>query len=246
MNRAHNAKEAIYSLQIATQYFPNITIDLIYGVPKLSTKKWKENLQIAFDLGINHISSYALTVERKTALYQFIQKGKIKPLDENQALEHFNILLKETKKNGYIQYETSNFGKEKYFSKHNTSYWLGAKYIGIGPSAHSFDGKSRSWNVKNNIKYIKSINQNILPQETELLSQNDLFNEKIMIGLRTIWGVSLPEIEQQFGQLKKEVLLKKIKKYLDNKTLYIDKKHIKATDKGKFLIDGIASDLFIV
>ena len=246
MNRAHNAEEAIQSLKTATKYFTNITIDLIYGVPNLSNKKWKENLQIAFDLGINHISSYALTVERKTTLYQFIKKGKIKPLDENKALEHFNVLLKETSKHNYINYETSNFGKEGFFSKHNTSYWLGKKYLGIGPSAHSFNGKTRSWNVNNNTKYIKALEKNELAQEIEILSKKDLFNEKMMIGLRTIWGISLSEIEEQFGLDKKESLLKKIQKYLDNETLIIKENKIIATDKGKFLIDGIASDLFLI
>jgi len=246
MNRAHTSKEALKSLKTATKYFDNITIDLIYGTPNLSVDKWKKNLQITFDLGINHISSYALTVEEKTALYQFIKKGKVKPLDEGLALKHFNILLEETQQHNYIQYETSNFGKEDFFSKHNTSYWLGKNYLGIGPSAHSFNGKTRSWNVKNNIKYIKSLENNILPQETEILSENDIFNETIMIGLRTIWGISLKDIENKFGKEKKDYLMIKIQKYLKNKTLIIKDYHITATKKGKFLIDGIASDLFIV
>jgi len=246
MNRAHTAEEALKSLKTAVKYFNNITIDLIYGTPNLSVEKWRNNLQITFDLGINHISSYALTVEAKTALYQFIKKGKVKPLDEELALEHFTILLEETKKNNYIQYETSNFGKEDFFSKHNTSYWLGKNYLGIGPSAHSFDGKTRSWNVKNNIKYIKALENNRLPLETEVLSENDLFNETIMIGLRTIWGISLDKIEQKFNAKKRMYLENKIQKYLDNNTLIIEDNCIKATQKGKFLIDGIASDLFLI
>ena len=246
MHRAHTAKEALKSLKTATKYFENITIDLIYGVPNLSTQKWEKNLQIAFDLGINHISSYALTIEVKTALYQFIKKGKIKPLDEDKALRHFEILLKETQKNNYVQYETSNFGKEGFFSKHNTSYWLGKNYLGIGPSAHSFNGKTRSWNVKNNTKYINALENNILPSETEILSNNDLFNETIMIGLRTIWGISLKDIETKFGKEKRDYLLLKIQKYMDNKTLKVENNTITATQKGKFLIDGIASDLFVV
>ncbi len=246
MNRAHTAEEAHQSLKTATKYFDNITIDLIYGTPNLSTEKWKENLQKTFDLGINHISSYALTVETKTALYQFIKKGKIKPLDEELAFSHFEILLEETSKNNFIQYETSNFAKEGFFSKHNTSYWLGKEYLGIGPSAHSFNGKQRSWNVKNNIKYINTLEKGIIPQEIEILSNNDLFNETIMIGLRTIWGISIPIIEKQFGIIKKDYLLNKIQKHIDNKTLIIKNNSIIATQKGKFLIDGIASDLFLV
>ena len=246
MNRAHTSKEALKSLKTAIKHFDNITIDLIYGTPNLSIDKWEKNLQITFDLGINHISSYALTVEHKTALYQFIKKGKIKPLDENLALKHFNVLLEKTQQHNYIQYEISNFGKEGFFSKHNTSYWLGKNYLGIGPSAHSFNGKTRSWNIKNNIKYIKSLENNILPQETEILSENDIFNETVMIGLRTIWGVSLKSIEKKFGKEKRDYLMIKIQKYLKNKTLIIKDSHIIATQKGKFLIDGIASDLFLV
>ena len=246
MNRAHNATEAINCLKTATKYFNNITIDLIYGIPNLSIEKWKENLKIAFDLGINHISSYALTVEEKTALNQMIYSGKYPPLDEELALTHFNILVSETQKNNFIHYETSNFGKTNFFSKHNTAYWNGKKYLGIGPSAHSFNGKQRSWNVSNNAKYIKAIVNKELPSTTEYLSENDLFNETIMIGLRTIWGISLTEITAKFGVKKTDYLLKKIQKHLDNKTLEIQQNQVLTTQKGKFLIDGIASDLFIV
>jgi len=246
MNRAHTAEEAYHSLKTASKYFDNISIDLIYGTPNLSKGKWKKNLQKTFDLGINHISSYALTVETKTALHQFIKNGKVKPLDEELALQHFEILLEETAKNNFIQYETSNFGKQGFFSKHNTSYWLGKPYLGIGPSAHSFNGKERSWNIKNNIKYIKALKKDEIPQEIEILSINNLFNETIMIGLRTIWGISLNEIENKFGKEKKDYLLNKIKIHLNNKTLSINNNCIIATQKGKFLIDGIASDLFLI
>ena len=246
MNRAHSSEEALNSLKIAIKHFRNISIDLIYGVPNLSNEKWIKNLEIAFDLGVNHISSYALTVETKTALYHNIKNGKIKPLNENKALEQFTILLEKTRQNNYINYETSNFGKANYFSKHNTSYWLGKQYIGIGPSAHSFNGKTRSWNVNNNIKYIKSLENKVLPHQKEVLSQNDLFNEKVMIGLRTIWGISVLEVENQFGLSIKKQLLKRIQKHLKNNTLQIIDNKITATKKGKFLIDGIASDLFLV
>jgi len=246
MHRAHNANEAINALKTATKYFKNITIDLIYGIPNLSVEKWKKNLQTAFDLGVNHISSYALTLEIKTALYQLIKSKKYPPLDENLALEHFNILVTETKRQNFIHYETSNFGKEGFFSKHNTAYWQGKNYLGIGPSAHSFNGKQRSWNVNNNTKYIKAIREDHIPQEIEILSQNDLFNEAVMIGLRTIWGISITEITKKFGKEKANYLKEKSKKHLKNGTLKIHKKQLLATQKGKFLIDGIASDLFCV
>ncbi len=246
MNRAHNVKEAMNCLLEASRHFDNITIDLIYGIPNMSNEKWLKNLQIAFDLGVPHISSYALTVEDKTALSNFIKKGKYPPLDENLAEQHFQILVKETAKNNFIQYEISNFGKENYFSKHNTSYWQGKYYLGIGPSAHSFNGISRSWNIANNTKYIASIQKGILPQEIEILSKNDQFNEAIMTGLRTIWGVSLQKVEKQFGIDYKNQLIKNAQKHLLSKTLKITNNTLFITEKGKFLADGIAADLFVV
>ena len=266
MNRAHSAEEAKKCLSAAIGSFDNITIDLIYGIPTMSNERWKKNLQLAFDFGVNHISSYALTVEPKTALANFIKKGNYPPIDEDKALSHFNILLEETKKQGFIQYEISNFGKPEYFSKHNTSYWKGTSYLGIGPSAHSFNGKQRSWNISNNAKYIKAIQAGILPQEVEELSINDSFNEAIMTGLRTIWGVSLITIEQNFGTNYKNELLERAEKFIDQGLLVIASetkqsvskredissqatsinKIIKTTKKGKFLVDGIASDLFII
>lgn len=246
MNRAHNAKEAINSLSVATRHFDNITIDLIYGIPNMSNEKWLKNLQIAFDLNVPHISSYALTVEDKTVLSNFIKKGIYPPLDENVAYKHFQILVDETAKQKFIQYEISNFGKEGYFSKHNMSYWQGKYYLGIGPSAHSYNGKTRSWNISNNIKYIKSIQQKMLPQEIEKLTINDKFNETIMTGLRTIWGVSLVNIEKKYGVEIKNKLIKNAQKYLQNNTLKIKNDILLITDKGKFLADGIAADLFQV
>ncbi len=260
MNRAHNSKEAKECLSAAIGSFDNITIDLIYGIPTMSNERWKENLQVAFDFGVNHISSYALTIEPKTALASFIKKGNYPPIDEEKALEHFNILVKKTEKQGFVHYEISNFGKPNYFSKHNTSYWKGTPYLGIGPSAHSFNGKFRSWNVSNNAKYIKAIQVGILPQEIEELSINDRFNETIMTGLRTIWGVSLVTIEQDFGTTFKDHLLRRSAKFIDQGLLEIASSRdpqkasrdvgniekLKTTKKGKFLVDGIASDLFIL
>ena len=246
MNRAHSAKEARECLSIATRHFDNITIDLIYGIPNMSLEKWNENLQIAFSFGVNHISSYALTVEAKTALDTFIKKGTYPPIDEALALQHFNHLVDETAKKGFVHYEISNFGKPEYFSKHNSSYWLGKHYLGIGPSAHSFNGNQRSWNISNNAKYIKDIHQNKLPQEVENLTVNDRFNEYVMTGLRTIWGISLDDIEAQFGKEFKNHLLNIAKKFIDEELLIIESKTIKTTKKGKFLADGIASELFMI
>ena len=246
MNRAHNATEAKDCLVEATKHFDNITIDLIYGIPNMSIEKWNKNLQLAFSFGVNHISSYALTVEPKTALDAFIKKGTYPPIDEELALQHFNHLIAETDKQDFVHYEISNFGKPNYFSKHNASYWQGKQYLGIGPSAHSFSGEQRSWNVANNAKYIKSIQQNELPSTVETLSEQDRFNEYVMTGLRTIWGISLEKIQDDFGITFNQNLLKSVQPYLEKNLLEIKDGKIIATQKGKFLIDGIASDLFMI
>ena len=246
MNRAHNAKEASQCLEIATKYFDNISLDLIYGIPGMSNEKWKQNIEKALSFNIPHISSYALTVEPKTALETFIKKGIIKEPNDAVAHEHFHILVETLQENGFIHYELSNFGKENYFSKNNSSYWLGKNYIGIGPSAHSYDGVSRSWNIANNTVYIKFIQENKLPISKEILSTEDKYNEYIMTGLRTIWGVSLTRILSKFGQTYLDYLLKQSHKFIQDETLLIDKNVLKTTKKGKFFIDGIASDLFLL
>ncbi|WP_418264865.1 radical SAM family heme chaperone HemW [Flavobacterium faecale] len=244
MNRAHNAEEAKKCLEIATQYFDNISLDLIYGVPGMSNEKWKQNIETALSFGIPHISSYALTVEPKTALKKLIQTGKVAAPNDEVAQEHFMILVDTLQKNGFVHYELSNFGKENYFSKNNSSYWLGKKYIGIGPSAHSYDGKSRSWNIANNSLYLKSIQNDELPSEMEILSVADRYNEYVMTGLRTIWGVDLNRIESEFGKTYLDYLLQQAQKYLHDDLVSIQNNILKPTKKGKFLTDGIASDLF--
>ncbi len=256
MNRAHNEIEAKVCLEEATKYFDNITIDLIYGMPNMSNEKWIENINIALKFGINHISSYALTVEPKTALSSLIAKGKIAAPKDDVAHDHFQILVKTLEANNFIHYELSNFGKSNYFSKHNTSYWKGKSYLGVGPSAHSFNGEQRSWNVSNNAIYLKNINNNSLPIERETLSLNDRYNEYVMTGLRTIYGISLLKIEQDFGKEYVVYLKKTSQKFIDqgmlsisgdlNTTNNVHELLMTTTQKGKFLCDGIASDLFIV
>jgi oxygen-independent coproporphyrinogen-3 oxidase len=246
MNRAHNANEAKACLAEATKHFDNISIDLIYGIPGLSNAQWQENIATALSFGIPHISSYALTVEPKTALRKLIQTGKIAEPNDEVAQEQFVILVETLQAKGFIHYELSNFGKENYFSKNNSSYWLGKKYLGIGPSAHSYNGISRSWNVANNSLYLKSIQENQLPNEVEMLSVNDRYNEYIMTGLRTIWGVDLNRIETEFGTTTLTYLKKLAQKFLDDGLLCIENNVLKTTIKGKFLTDGIASDLFLL
>jgi oxygen-independent coproporphyrinogen-3 oxidase len=244
MNRAHNSAEAKNCLEEGIKYFDNISLDLIYGIPGMSNERWKQNIETALSFGIPHISSYALTVEPKTALNKLIQTGKIAKPNDESAQEHFAILVETLEANDFIHYELSNFGKENYFSKNNSAYWLGKKYLGIGPSAHSYDGVSRSWNVANNALYLKSIQEDKLPNEIEILSITDRYNEYIMTGLRTIWGVSLDRIEAEFGKEYLDYLNKQAQKFLNDDLLSIDNKILKPTPKGKFLTDGIASDLF--
>nr|WP_315200742.1 radical SAM family heme chaperone HemW [uncultured Flavobacterium sp.] len=244
MNRAHNSAEAKKCLEFATKYFDNISLDLIYGIPGMSNEKWKQNIETALSFGIPHISSYALTVEPKTALNKLIQTGKIAKPNDESAQEHFAILVETLEANDFIHYELSNFGKANYFSKNNSAYWLGKKYLGIGPSAHSYDGVSRSWNVSNNSLYLKSIQEDKLPNEIEILSVSDRYNEYIMTGLRTIWGVDLNRIETEFGIEYLGYLHKQAQKFLNDDLLFIDNAILKPTPKGKFLTDGIASDLF--
>lgn len=254
MNRAHNSEEAKKCLEIATRYFDNISLDLIYGIPDLSqngeqakqmsNERWLQNIETALSFGIPHISSYALTVEPKTALNKLIASGKVASPDDEVAQEHFMILVETLEKNGFVHYELSNFGKENYFSQNNSAYWLGKKYIGIGPSAHSYDGISRSWNIANNALYLKAIQNDELPNEVEKLTLQDLYNEYIMTGLRTIWGVSLVRVEQEFGIDFLNYLKKQSQKFIDDGLLSINDDILKPTLKGKFLTDGIASDLF--
>lgn len=246
MNRAHNAQEAKECLKLASKYFKNISLDLIYGIPDCTDDEWRENIHTALSFGIPHISSYALTVEPKTALASFIDKGIIKEIDDEKASQQFNILIEELEKANFVHYETSNFGKIGFFSENNSSYWLGKSYLGIGPSAHSFDGKQRSWNIRNNAQYIKAIQANELHIEREVLSKNDRYNEYIMTGLRTIWGVSLSKIKSNFGENFVEYAIEQSQKYIEQGLLSFENKVLKTTKKGKFLADGIASDLFLI
>lgn len=246
MNRAHNALEAEACLTEAVKYFDNISIDLIYGMPGMTNERWLHNVRKALSFGVPHISSYALTVEPKTALDKFVKKGVIAQPSDDAAQEHFLLLVDTLEANGFVHYELSNFGKEGYFSKNNTAYWLGKKYIGIGPSAHSYDGIHRSWNIANNALYLKGIEENRLPAETEKLTPADRYNEYVMTGLRTIWGVSIQRVHDELGKLFSDYLLKESAKFIQQGLLVNDSGIIKTTREGKFLADGLASDLFYV
>lgn len=246
MNRAHNATEALDCIVQAKKHFENISIDLIYGIPGMTNERWKKNLEIALSLDVPHLSCYALTVEPRTALKKFIDKGIVPPVDEEVAKQHYEILVEETEKAGLDNYEFSNFGKPGFHSRNNTAYWEGKTYLGIGPSAHGYDGNTRSWNVSNNTKYIKSIEAGELPSEKEILSKEDKYNEYIMTGLRTKKGVSLEKVEKEFGKSFSEYLLKQAESHLKNELLFLENQILTVSKKGKFLSDGIASDLFHV
>jgi oxygen-independent coproporphyrinogen-3 oxidase len=246
MNRAHNATEALESIKMAKQFFENISIDLIYGIPGMSNSRWKKNIEIALSLGLPHFSCYALTIEPNTALKKMIEKGQVKPVDDEASRSHFDILTKTLKEEGYIHYEFSNYGKPGYFSKNNTAYWFGKPYLGIGPSAHSYDGKNRKWNINNNTLYIKSIEKGKLPLEQEELSTTDRYNEYVMTRLRTMWGIDIKEVEDRFGDLYKTHLLNEASKEVELGLLEQNEKILTVTQKGKFLSDGIASNLFFL
>ncbi len=246
MNRAHNAEEAMQSILQAKHYFDNISIDLIYGIPGMSLNKWQQNVEKALSLAVPHISSYALTVEPNTALAHFIANGRFAETDDQVTQQHFEYLVETLEAAGYIGYEISNFGKTGYFSQNNTAYWQGKKYLGIGPSAHSYDGQRRGWNVRNNTKYIDAITNKKLPIEIELLSTKDQYNEYVMTGLRTIWGVSMDVVMEKYGSIYLKYLKRQSEKFRNEGLLYLDNNRLLVTKKGKFLCDGIAADLFMI
>lgn len=246
MNRAHNAKEAEDCITLSRKHFPNSSLDLIYGIPGMTAQRWSENIDKALALNIPHISAYALTVEPKTALENLIKKGIVPPVEDALAQEHHTMLVERMEAVGYINYEFSNFAKEGFHSRNNTAYWKGTTYIGIGPSAHSYDGKRRAWNVNNNPTYIKSIAQEILPQEEEVLSTADQYNEYVMTRLRTQNGILMSEIVMLFGSKMLEYLLKQAAKHVQEQLLFQEDDRLVVTKKGKFLSDGIAADLFLL
>lgn len=246
MNRAHSAKEAEEVLINAKRFFENISVDLIYGIPGMNVQRWKTNMMKAFESGIPHVSCYALTVEPKTALKKFIQTGQVAPIDDEMAYAHYQALQEFSKEFGFTNYEFSNYGKPGYESRNNLAYWFGKPYLGIGPSAHSFDGKVRSWNISNNSLYLKGITEGKLPLETETLTKNDAFNEYVMTRLRTQWGLDRDEVINRFGMSYWEHILRNAKSHFEAGNLQRTDSSIVVSAAGKFLSDGIASDLFFI
>ena len=246
MNRAHNASQALSSVTLAKKEFDNVSIDLLFGNPNTTLDDWKRNLDHALQLEVPHISSYALTLEPKTALERFVDKGLVSLLDENVMEAQFHHLVDTLTQAGYDHYELSSFGKPGYHSQNNTGYWQGKTYLGIGPSAHGFDGNQRYWNVSNNASYMQQITKGELPQTIEKLSVVDIFNESIMIGLRASWGVSLQAMENKLGLRYRQHLEDQAKRFMDEGLLHIENNALKTTRKGAFLADGISAELFLI
>ena len=246
MNRAHDSKKALNSIEISKKYFNNISIDLMYGVPESTLESWTYNLDTVSQFEINHISSYALTLEPKTALESFVRKLVVEMPEEELVYDQYNLINKKLEPLGFINYEVCSFAKENFFSKNNSAYWLRKKYIGIGPSAHSFDGKSRSWNISNNKKYIDQIKKGKSFYKKEKLSKVDQYNEYVMTGFRTIWGVSANFIENNFNSKFKNYFTDRIQKHIDQKNIIVKDDIYTTTNEGRFLADGISSDLFLV
>ena len=246
MNRAHNASQALSSVKYAKKEFDNVSIDLLFGNPNSTLDDWKRNLDHALQLEVPHISSYALTLEPKTALERFVKKGVISLIDEKVVEAQFHHLVDTLTVAGYEHYELSSFGKPGYHSQNNTGYWQGKTYLGIGPSAHGFDGNQRYWNVSNNVSYMQQISKGVLPQTIEKLSVVDRYNESIMIGLRASWGVSLQAMENDLGSRYRQHLESQAKRFVDEDLLQIENNILKTTPKGAFLADGISADLFLI
>ena len=244
MNRVHRGEEAEASVKRAQDAgFENITIDLIYGYPLLSEYKWKTNLDKTFELGVPHVSAYSMTVEPKTALASFINKKVYPPLNEQQSARQFEQLADAMATHGFEHYEISNFCKPGHYSRHNANYWRGVKYLGIGPSAHAYNGDSRQWNVANNAKYIHSIENNIIPAEIEVLTEENRLNEYIMTSLRTMWGLDLDKLNA-IAPASATVLLKAAYIYFDRGWITRKENIIYLTKTGKLYAGAIAADLF--
>ncbi len=247
LRRMHNSRQAYVAVKLAQDTgFQNITADLIYGIPSLSNAGWEQNLIAAFELQVPHISAYSLTVEQKTILSNFIQTRRLPPVDESLSIKHYETLLKLMGENNYIHYEISNFCRKGFISKHNSNYWEQKKYLGLGPSAHSYDGNSRQWNISNLTQYIDSVkNKNVVPYVKEILSEQQKYNEYVMTSLRTMWGCDMKYIEDTFGKEMLNYFLSQLpdvhKQFLkeNNRIIYL-------SDKGKLFADKIASEFFIV
>ena len=246
MNRAHNAQEAEKSIKLAQDLgFENISADLIYGSPTTSNDVWNSNIDKMISFGIPHISAYCLTVEEGTALHHFVSTGKSKPVDDTKSSHQFDTLISQLEQSGYDHYEISNFGKPNNHAVHNTNYWMGVSYLGLGPAAHSFDGGStRSWNIAHNPKYISKLKENMLPIEHEELSAKEKYNEFVLIRLRTMWGIDSKILNKSFPQFANHFYKYIVQFVNDRKVIKKNDSYI-LTNEGKHLADRISMELFV-
>lgn len=247
LSRRHSAQDAINAVKTCQQNgFDNISIDLIYGLPNQTLDVWQENLQQAIDLNVQHISAYHLIYEENTKLYTLLERGRVVPVSDNTSVDMFSMLIDKLGQAGFEQYEISNFAKDKLYSKHNTSYWLDKKYIGFGPSAHSYSGDKRSWNISSIGKYIRAIDGGELPQEYEVLSNKDKYNEFVLTKLRMMKGMELTELKEKFGDKLYNYFIQIANKYINDGFLLLEDDVLRLSSEGIFISDGIMSSLMWV
>ncbi len=246
LHRVHNAQESETCIKLAQDTgYQNLTIDLIYGIPALNHDIWQKDLEKATNFGVNHISAYCLTIEPKTVFGKWLKQGKIQVIDDDFSSEQYDLLTAHLGKNNFEQYEISNFAKNEQYARHNSSYWQQEEYLGVGPSAHSFDGESRQFNISNNQKYIQALAKNSLNFEKEILSKEDKTNEYLMTGLRSKWGVNLLKIRDLLSFSLQDIREKELTFYLENNTLILEENILMLSPKGKLLADRVASELFV-
>jgi len=246
LNRRHDSNKAEYALkEIFKAGFENVTIDLIYGIPGMTIRDWSSNLDFSFSFDIKHLSAYHLTFEKGTVFWKMLEKGAIKEIDEDESTAQFNLLIEKSEKAGFIHYEISNFGKPGYFSKHNTNYWKQINYLGIGPSAHSFNGYSRQWNISNVKEYIKSVNKGMPIFEKEELDNRTRFNEYIMTSLRTMWGIDLEYVEKLFDKEGYDYVINLSGKFKDYGLMKKEGQYLILTNQGKMISDNIISEFMM-
>ena len=245
LNRRHSAQQSVRSVLLAREAgFTNISVDLIYGIPGLSKEAWERSVDMVIDLDVEHVSAYHLTYHQGTVLYQRLKEGKLKEVSDEVSIEQYHYLIKALKEAGYEHYEVSNFAKPGYYSKHNSSYWKERKYLGIGPSAHSYDGLSRQWNIRSNPQYVSLINSNQPFFEKEVLSEVDRYNDYVITALRTIWGVDIEKIQRDFSDHLVRHFLTVLKRYESSDYVILDGSVIRLSEEGIFVSDAIIEDFF--
>jgi len=247
MNRKHSSDDAVRCVErAASAGFNNISIDLIYGIQGLDIGKWEQNINRALSLPVQHISAYHLTIEPRTVFSHYLKRGIINVTEEEDSLEQFSLLIEKTEEAGFRQYETSNFAKEGFISRHNSSYWKQIPYLGFGPSAHSYSGSERMWNVRSVDEYIESVNKGTIPYTGENITPDMAYNEYVITSLRTMWGIDMNYIKQNFGDNRYTFLVNESSKFIDSRQLAIDNNKLVLTKKGQFIADNIMSDLMII